>query len=411
MKTAARGFFMRSTVKCMLLIAAFLEPLPGRAAETLFENNQAFNALEAAWKDWKSSVEFKGNYVLRRGTAESQEAALEGRFGSAAGDPKGEYVYTGVFDKLGDEMRFSREFKPDSNAAEMKKKARAESFDEISTVSLALCSKLGGDDLLYATVGPRPDSLAGMVVTGTFMSIAMQPFSGGYNGLNGTLREFLAPRPGFNEKVVESSVVKPDNGHIEIKVVKTFQNDSDTISTRIKFRTDTLPPVIERIEIVEDLPSRKIKQTDITSFEDFVQCKGGKMPRTFRGTFGPAIPIGKTKAIWTAHEWKSANLGEAPPTPEDFVYVAPLDSSIVGLNVKVPIVDGKYHLDLAKYSTSDFLKLPNGLIVAVAQNPPQSKESKPHASLVPRLLLFGSGVIFVVLLVLVIRKRRHLRTA
>lgn len=207
------------------------------------------------------------------------------------------------------------------------------------------------------------------------MLTSFHPFSAGLK-LDGTLKDFLDARPGFDEKVVNASIVKPDAGHIEIQVVKAVRKDSDTITTHCRFRTDVLPPVIERIEIVEDIPSRSMKLEAIVSFGDCVQCKGGLMPRCVRKAFGPIVPMGKDKPVWIAHEWKSNNLGEAPPTENDFVYVAPVGSSIAGLKAKVPVVDGKYHLDLARYTSRDFSRLPDGSIIATEQVPPAEQPAE-----------------------------------
>jgi len=330
------------------LVVVCVSALSTDAVGGVFENNPSFNALEAAWKTWKSSVEFKGEYVLREGNAATKELALEGRFGSQAGNPKAENYATGVFIKLGDRMRYSQEYKVHSD---LKKNGGVERFfDEISTNALSLQSEFKGGQL-SATVIPRPDNLAGVVVSGTWMLTAFHPFSAGVK-LDGTLKDFLDARPGIDEKVVSASIVKPDASHIEIQVVKTFEK-ADTLAHHCRFRTDVVPPVIERIEIIgSDLQSRNVKQECVVSFEDFVQCKGGLMPRCVRKAFGPIVPVGKDRPVWIADEWKSNDLGETTPTENDFVYIAPEGSSIVGLNAKVPIVDGKYHLDLADYTSN-----------------------------------------------------------
>jgi hypothetical protein len=378
------------------LILVFLLFLCRGAAGGLFENNSSFSALEAAWKAWKNSVEFKGDFVFRDGTAPTKELALEGRFGSAVDKPKAENYAIGSFAKLGNRIRYSQLNKQHPDKAQLY-------FDEISTDSLYLVSQKTGDRL-RALVTPRPDSLAGKVVSGVRMSLTFHPFSAGLK-LDGSLRDFLAARPGFDEKVVSASIVKPDASHIVVQVVKTFRKDSDTITIRCRFWTDVSPPIIERIEIVQDFPSRNKRQEGIVSFGDFVKCTGGFMPRCVRKAFGPIVPVGEAEPVWLCKEWKSNDLGKVPPTEKDFVYVAPLDSSIVGLNAKVPIVDGKYHLDLAAYTSKDFEFMPNGSILAKEQAiaPKQSTNASPTRY----ITLVSCGVLLLVLVFIMVWRHRR----
>jgi hypothetical protein len=380
------------------------------AAGELFEDNSSFRALEAAWKAWKESAEFKGDFVLREGHAPTKELALQGNFGSKIGEPKAENRAVGTFAKLGGRIRYSQQPKRDlkeEGPIAQQHNENEHSFDEISTDSLTLLSQTQGGRLA-ALVTPRPDNLAGKAVSGIQMSLTFHPFSAGLR-LDGTLTEFLAARPGFDEKVVSSSIDKPDASHIEIHVVKTFGKDTDTIDVRCRFRTDVSPPVMERIDMVNDFPSLNSKQECVVIFEDFVQCEGGLMPRCVRKAFGPIVPRGKEKPVWLASEWKSTDLGKVRPTEEDFVYVAPATSSIVGLNAKVPVVDGKFRLDLGAYTSKDFDIMPDGSIVATEQNSALGREADATAGGSRYVAVIVCGVLIAVLVVFILVWQRGRR--
>jgi len=402
-----QGFWKAVQFALMLLLLMF-----NGAEGGIFEDNPSFDALEAAWKSWKDAAQCKGDYVLRKGSAPTKELALEGRFGSKIGEPKAEDRAIGFFAKLGSKIRYSyrpkRAVKGENSETLLRDDEITASFDEISTATLTLLSRQKKSGRLKAIVTPRPDSLAGKVVAGERMSLTFHPFSAGLK-LDGTLRDFLAPRPGFGEEIVSSSIDKPDSDHIEIRVVKTFRDKaSDTITFRLIFRTDVSPPVIERIESVSDLVSRDVKQEGVTLFEDFVRCNGTLMPRCIRRAFGPIVPVGKDKPVWLATEWQSANLGKVAPVDEDFVYVAPVDSAIVGLTAKVPIANGKYHLDLDDYTLEDFEFLPDGSLIAHDQPIAVEQLTDGFQRRTGRVVAVVCGLVLLLLVILVwVRRRRE----
>ena len=317
----------------------------------------AIDVLDAAIEEWRFGVEFRSHFTYRQAVVASKSDGLTGRFGTEIPDSATDKA-TGVFHKRGETMRFSLDYaKPPDAATPQGDVVTNYSFDGVTSGQLWLeylpsYGEYGNTVRLSA----KPESQSATLVGGPSGNAVLNPFAFG-GGVHGSpLRQFAVQTAG--QDPVDTSVVKTDADHLSVVMTRAKEGGS-TETMRVTFWTAPSPAVIERIETVSDNPEPRQRVESVAEASEFVQCGAGMMARRVRSVAGPLVPLDSTRAVWVVHEWVSEDLGNRPPTDDDFLVSIPPSVHVVGLR-EPPPPGAVRTLDLTEINpddlATDFLK-------------------------------------------------------
>ncbi len=166
--------------------------------------------------------------------------------------------------------------------------------------------------------------------------------------------------------------------------------------------TDPYPPVVTDSVYTERVADQVTEVR--TARRDFVECPGGLVPRQVVMT-SDSRPSTEESSTVFFKEWISDDLGDRPPTRDDFVLTIPADAVIIGLNVLPPIVDGKRRVELGHVDDENLATFPQR--VADVIDPSAPARAVENAAPVSRLWLitFNCAVVAMLAIYFFIRRR------
>jgi len=395
----ARGHFWFAVRAVLAGAVMWTLPVASNSAADQASVDAAVATLDAAVGKWRQQVEFKCRYTYKQGIAASREDALAGKFKrTAEGKPDCD-VATGVFDRLGPNVRFSIDFGRPPADASLRGDATAltnVSFDsvvsnELLLKYLPLHGKFGGT----LRVARRPLAERSLLRSDATSDNYLNPlFVGG--GVSGSPLASFRPRPGYGE-TVSRSVAKLDSTKLQVTMIR--RGRGGTQKKAVVFRTDLDPPVIEEISDIIDSPGKGPRAEDTVYLSAFVKCGDVWLASVVREAGGP-LRTQNGEIVWVGKEWSSADLGKRSPTPDDFSIHVPEGVRVRGIKRSPSPIKGR-EINVLKLGLADL------------DNSPFAKDSIPVTEAVPErravstsIVAIGAAIVVAALILAWLMSRR-----
>lgn len=317
------------------------------------EVSEVLDALEAVMEEARWKLEFYGTYTYRTGMGSSRDEAT-------ADLAKGQSAIQGVMARMGNLFRVSGRSNSSGNWP-----ANFECI-ESPTVQLnwylAPMANYGLErqPLTIMRSGTGQEHLRGNLYSCATVHLDVL-LSQGWR--TGKMLSRYEPEQIRGKRLAER-VERPDSEHL---VIHRELYDGDRLQERERttFATKYKPAVLVKQESFTD--QRHLGATQWTSesyidASDFVEVKGGWLPKRMRRVFGPLEVKDKPQPQWLADEWVSKDLGQRAPTPEDFVLTIPEHVEVRGLT-SVSSVGTVRRLDMNTVTLKDLEEPPEGIVV------------------------------------------------
>jgi hypothetical protein len=321
------------SVACVGLLGA-TPTLNGRYAV----GGETVAALRAALVQWHSSATFRSTYVLREGQTKTLEKAF-------SNDPieNLKSSSSGTYSKMGDLARYSRTYSTPAYVTRMldakgedvafkdgpstigtppggRAFVRFLPIDEACSADIDVAYQHSWKDIAAVAhvkaMASMPADSFGRRCTRTGQFVApLQPASGCYPGFP------WEPAGGIDDKVFV--VKKPDSSHLQLNAKCPPNAHGDEHEMSIEWWTEPPIPVITRI--IRVTKSRNKVARCESRLSDFKNCDG-----VFIGRHLTAV-MGDEESGYLVWDWLSRDLGDQPPSPEDFVIPIEPDTLVFGL--------------------------------------------------------------------------------
>lgn len=291
------------------------------------DSSARVDLLLTGYQEWRSSIRFASTYEYYQFDADSW---------AFAGEPPNSPFASGEMHKDGALVRYSRilssspelvgikkangETVPDSNMENVKKGdqllVRGRSWDSVYDDRMCLRYDIGWDRVFDTAVYTRRDEIVPKdgyppCCEADRQMGPLNPFLGCFPGLPGQL-PFLS-----SYTIVEES-------SDTIKLRATTGDGPNRVVLEVDMRTDLALPTIIRVRR-EHYEAGASTGGIEGRMSDWVVCDGLHVPRLVQSTlFGPGIST-------LVRYWRSNDLGDRDPVPEDFIIEIPTTTSIVGL--------------------------------------------------------------------------------
>ncbi|HVC98427.1 MAG TPA: hypothetical protein VND64_32470 [Pirellulales bacterium] len=300
---------------------------------------------------WLHDLEFACSYRFSVARAATAEQALAGQFATEISDGR----VRGVFNKAGALMRCSGDPGPPPVVISETPDGATIGFldfDEVSSADLLL-SYLP----LLDPRNPRGSATFSPRNPATGSNAARV---GKYGAGSNSCRKVSAisidgDDPGSYLRAPDgAAAISTTVAHIDnerVTVLLKYEYRGMPTEKRVEFRLGGTLPVVEKVLKEYDHQGQHFE--DRSQAFEFVECRGGPLPRTVRAAMKnphPQFP----DLPWLVHEWHSDDLGARAPTPEDFLVPIAADRGMDTRNLRnagLALRDGK--LDITKISLHD----------------------------------------------------------
>jgi hypothetical protein len=355
--------------------------------------------LRAAVEQWQREVAFRSTYRLRSGLAGSLEAALRGEINpKLGGGPSMRFEATGVFHKQGPNLRCSINF---VGGPLMLSPAKSDQpppllnrpWDEASDgrvqVSYYAPTTLRPPKGTYASVAQvekrrrETPSMAAGYFTETYIN-PLRPWANPHDDPFGVL-------PLAGVKTVDAE-------HVEVASQEKSESGIEK-HWGVLYWTKPSPPVVQKVSL-ELVFSDGQRAEMFSVLSDFKQCPGGMVARRV------LLANPSTPNLVSVEEWRSPDLGERPPSSEDFAITVAPTTIVHGFkdeprNAKIRRLEPS-KIQLADLEDYEALKEQ-----AEARRRAYEEELQPRPSRSPIWAICGAGGLAVLLvLIFVLRRRR-----
>jgi RNA polymerase sigma factor (sigma-70 family) len=289
--------------------------------------------LEDGVAKWVDQVEFTSTYKLYRGFARTFEDGVAGRI-------EDKHVWaTGRFSKMDDKMRFSLDFggPPVSTIVDGREVFGPDaniSFDSVgdSNFQMFYDPYKGEGGLLRVRetifVPGSPFSLPEALDLENPLQPSITHTRSAPHGI-GRLFE-LTTMENQDETGIRTTIENLSGERIQ--VVRETKEAPPKERRTFVFWTKPNPVVVTQVinEYRVGNTSEYRRRAEIVS--DFVNCDGLMVPRR-------VLSVGMDpEKRWLVHEWMSEDLGQRPPTAEDFIIRLPANARVQGLRNLPPLV-------------------------------------------------------------------------
>lgn len=341
MSVVYRSHYMqpRSSIAAVLVLVAMTCAI-GKAAEV-----QPVQHFARAWDDWTAAIAFTSTFRLEKTFGDSIAALREGAFDEELSRKEGSSA-TGVLHKMGRQIRLSLEYGqpavpaqvPDLGASTNVSAWTRTPIDEVTN----------GDVELMYTVSHRGAGFGG--VLGDTAHFTLRPVEATHSVAAGVHTSGILSPLSPLRKVISNPYELFDgagNGDVESSEVSSLQNTEARVLVRLSKRSGSvvqerqltvwIGPALPVIEKIEDSLTVQggTKWTTIVEMSEFVDCKGGHVPRSLRYYEQVSNPSGKPMpAVLLA--WTSSDLGQREPTEADFEIEVPASTRVFGLKKELP---------------------------------------------------------------------------
>lgn len=358
--------------------------------------------LRAAVEQWLTEVEFRSTYRLRAGFADSLEDALRGEINpKIRGGPAQQFEATGVFHKLGSNLRLSINFVggPVFLSGETKVSEIAPamtltntSFDEVSD---------GRVEVSYypPTTFRPPKGTMGTVARVSKKQTKPSSFAAGTHTemrIN-PLKPWPSPEKDPFGQLPVVGVETVDEEHVEVICQEKYQS-GDEGHRRVLFWTKPSPPVVEKITEEYGPPDGR-RDKSFALLSHFKECPGGLVARRVLWVF-----VSRSGSI-NSQEWRSDDLGNAPPSSEDFVITVAPTTKITGFRQAPPERTAR-RLEPSKIQLADLVDYQALGEARERERQARKKASNSRGSAMRTYMIWISGsLVLVLILVLFLRHR------
>lgn len=369
-----------------LLIAMALAVVEGDDARNLAA------ALRAGIEQWESDVSFAATFETRSVTRPTVDEALHAPFDqdeeTAARPSRGRLA------KMGSFIRFERHYEggpievPHASIGVGQKAYRYMASAEITDGRIEV-RYTESRDRAYPKevfVDLRSEKLHDTLLSGVQMQGVVSPITP--VGERASRLLDCQPPKGPHWEVSSTERVGTD------RVILLMNSVGEPrIMRRLTIRTDVSPPVVVRIE-----DDRRTGDTEIPMYivelSDFVQCEGGIVAR--RAVTIRMSPDGTC----SADLWRSSDLGDRPPTQNDFVLPITKQTKFYGLKDTAAVYQAG-QLDLNTILIADLSSDPSP--------PPVATSEQGRASASYRLLAIwlNAAIVAILLCVVLFRYARR----
>ena len=354
--------------------------------------------LRAAVEQWQAEVAFRSTYRLRSGLASSLEEALRGEIDpKLGGGPSIRFEATGVFHKQGPNLRCSINFvggpvmlspaKSDLPPP-LTNRPRDEASDGRVQVSYYAPTTVRPPKGTYASVAhvekrrPETPDMAAGYFTETYIN-PLRPWPNPHGALFG-------PLPLVGVKTV-------DEEHVEVISQQKYESGNRK-HWRVLYWTKPSPPVVQKVSM-EFVFSGGKRAEMFSVLSDFKQCPAGMVARRVLYV-DPSTPN-----LVFVQEWRSDDLGDRPPSSEDFAITVAPTTMVRGfkdepLNAKVR------RLEPSKIQLAELVDYEALHEEAERMRRAYDEASHPPARRTPIWLIWSGGGLAVVLLLIFVLRRR-----
>ena len=307
--------------------------------------------LRAGVQQWQTEITFRSTFSLRSGYSTSVDAALRGEIDPTIEGAAGtSYEAKGFFHKKGPKIRYAIDFgspvqvRP-SAPLEMRSATSVYKnipFDETTDGRVVVAYNARRGKLVgRAVVEEKPDLTTLRVGTGKATGRFINPM----NPLYGAEWDPFGDLPAVAVNTV-------DEGHLEVVCFRKDENGNEH-HKRVLFWTKPSRPVVKRMEL-ELVRSDGRRFGAYAALSDYKLCPGGYVARQVafaRVVSGGRVPVPVPVRV-RVMVWRSEDLGDVPPSDEDFVITIPADVWVTGLK-KAPPKGSVRQLDPSKIELSD----------------------------------------------------------
>lgn len=331
-----------------LVLASSFLAMPADA----FSQEDVVNTLAAARTQWLEEVNFKCKYTVKVRNAAAP--SVTDVFAENYFDQQPVHS-TGVLCKLGNKTRISVEYPNGSrelNSDDNRQRILNPSLDYIANSDVLLtfhpslrkenskATTRSIDHVVFErTIDPNTQKVASRLLQKTVNPL----FPRGDSDFD--MLE-AAGLPNCKAVVTE---VERGSEHLTVLTSSSciIEGQALTKNVRTRWRTDASIPVVDRIEeSIDEKDAGHLLTTYIELF-DFQPCPNGLVPRRI-------VHAVSVDGVYEALEWRSADLGEYPPTPDDFILTVAPNVPTLGLKSR-PTLAGEIVLDMNILSVSDLI--------------------------------------------------------
>lgn len=303
--------------------------------------------LRAGVEEWQREVVFHSTFRLRSGFAKSVESGLRGELDpTRQGSSSACYEASGSFHKMGANVRFAIDFGSPVEAVgsipqegrKAPKVYRNVPLDESTDGRVIVGSsprrgKLAG----RAVVEEKPDASTLRAGTGERTGHFINPL----NPLYGADWDPFGGLPAVTLNAV-------DEEHLEVVCFGRDEYGNER-HRRVLFWTKPSRPLVTKVSSELVYPDGG-RFGAYAALSDFKLCPGGYVARQV--AFARQQRGGPVRAM----VWRSEDLGDAPPSEEDFVVTIPADVWVMGLKNAQPAGTVR-QLDPSKIKLSDVVDI------------------------------------------------------